>query len=229
MTRAQYEKQQQLQKQRNLKAKDQRRRAYNGRHLRRQFKTKLIILILIVFCIMFNAVRCAIEDQTPGIIAETTEPAVTESPVYTPTPTQPIVPDETYPTTTYSRSISGWENYLLARIVMAEAEGESMKCKEAIVMVILNRVSDDYFPDTIEEVIFQKSSSGVYQFTPIANGRWDRVEPNKECFEAVDNVMKQVYDNSMGATYFEACSDSDNWHSRNLEFLFEIDGTRFYK
>lgn len=111
---------------------------------------------------------------------------------------------------------------------MAEAEGESLELKEAVVKVVLNRVEDTYFPDTIEDVIFQKLG-GVYQFSPIANGRWDRVEPTEECFTAVDNVLKQVYDDSMGATYFEACSDADNWHSQNLEFLYEIDGTRFYK
>lgn len=111
---------------------------------------------------------------------------------------------------------------------MAEAEDESLELKEAVVKVVLNRVEDTYFPDTIEDVIFQKLG-GVYQFSPIANGRWDRVEPTEECFTAVDNVLKQVYDDSMGATYFEACSDADNWHSQNLEFLYEIDGTRFYK
>ena len=63
----------------------------------------------------------------------------------------------------------------------------------------------------------------------IANGRWDRVEPNDDCWEAVQVVMEAVYDYSGGALYFESCADEDNWHSRNLEFLYESDGLRFYK
>ena len=91
-------------------------------------------------------------------------------------------------------------------------------------MCVLNRVWSDEFPDTIEEVIFQEN-----QFSPIDNGRWDRVEPNEDCYEAVKAVMEAKYDYSDGATYFENCADEDNWHSRNLEFLYESEGIRFYK
>lgn len=55
------------------------------------------------------------------------------------------------------------------------------------------------------------------------------VEPNDDCWEAVQVVMEAVYDYSGGALYFESCADEDNWHSRNLEFLYESDGLRFYK
>lgn len=197
------------------------------RRLRKQFILQMIFLGLVVLVIMIIALRCAIVDESkPEVIDKSQETA--ECYEAATTPTQIVVPNETYSTTPYSKSISGYETYLLAKIVMAEAEGESLELKEAVVKVVLNRVEDTYFPDTIEDVIFQKLG-GVYQFSPIANGRWDRVEPTEECFTAVDNVLKQVYDDSMGATYFEACSDADNWHSQNLEFLYEIDGTRFYK
>lgn len=111
---------------------------------------------------------------------------------------------------------------------MAEAEGCSIKCKERVILVVLNRVWDDRFPDTIYDVIHE-NYNGVYQFTPISNGRWDRVEPNEECYQAVENIMKNPYDESEGALYFESCENEDNWHSRNLEYLYEIDGIRFYK
>ena len=95
-------------------------------------------------------------------------------------------------------------------------------------MSVLNRVWSgvwsDEFPDTIEEVIFQEN-----QFSPINNGRWNRVEPNEDCWEAVKIVMEAKYDYSGGATYFESCDNEDNWHSRNLEFLYESEGIRFYK
>ena len=129
-----------------------------------------------------------------------------------------------YPEFTYSKDWSAQESYLLARIVMAEAEGCNIQTKTLIIMCVLNRVQSDEFPDTIEEVIFQEN-----QFSPIDNGRWDRVEPNEDCYEAVKVVMEAKYDYSGGATYFESCSDEDNWHSRNLEYLYESEGIRFYK
>lgn len=129
-----------------------------------------------------------------------------------------------YPEFTYSKDWSAKESYPLARIAMAEAEGCNTQTKTLIIMCVLNRVWSDEFPDTIEEVIFQEN-----QFSPIDNGRWDRVEPNEDCWEAVKVVMEAKYDYSGGATYFESCSDEDNWHSRNLEFLYESEGIRFYK
>lgn len=129
-----------------------------------------------------------------------------------------------YPTLTYSKDWDAEDSYLLARIAMAEAEGCNTQTKTLIIMCVLNRVWSNEFPDTIEEVIFQEN-----QFSPIDNGRWDRVEPNEDCYEAVKVVMEAKYDYSGGATYFENCADEDNWHSRNLEFLYESEGIRFYK
>jgi N-acetylmuramoyl-L-alanine amidase len=132
------------------------------------------------------------------------------------------------PKFTYSKDWGYEDSYLLAKIAMAEAEGCNIQTKTLVIMTVLNRVWSDEFPDTIEDVIFQEYN-GVYQFTPIANGRWNRVEPNDDCWEAVQVVMEAVYDYSGGALYFESCANEDNWHSRNLEFLYESDGLRFYK
>lgn len=133
-----------------------------------------------------------------------------------------------YPTFTYSKDWDAEDSYLLAKIAMAEAEGCSIKCKERVILVVLNRVWDDRFPNTIYDVIHE-NYNGVYQFTPIQDGRWNRIEPNKECYQAVENIMKNPYDESEGALYFESCINKDNWHSQNLEYLYEIDGIRFYK
>ena len=134
------------------------------------------------------------------------------------------VETDCYPEFIYSKDWSEKESYLLARIAMAEAEGCNTQTKTLIIMCVLNRVYSDEFPDTIEEVIFQEN-----QFSPIDNGRWDRVEPNEDCYKAVKIVKEAKYDYSGGATYFESCTDEDNWHSRNLEFLYESEGIRFYK
>ena len=52
---------------------------------------------------------------------------------------------------------------LMCRCVQAEAGGESMECQEAVATVILNRVyCEDKFPDTIEEVITQKTQFAIF-------------------------------------------------------------------
>lgn len=129
----------------------------------------------------------------------------------------------------YSKDWSTDDDYLLARIVMAEAEGCNMQTKTLVAMVVLNRVWSEQFPDTIHDVIFEQCANGTYQFSPIGNGRWDSVEPNEDCYEAIEIVKQSMYDYSGGALYFENCTDEDNWHSRNLEYLYESEGIRFYK
>lgn len=112
--------------------------------------------------------------------------------------------------------------YKLAKLAMAEAESEDTEGKALVMLVVLNRVWDDEFPDTIEEVIFQKG-----QFSPISNGRYDEVEPDEDCYRALQ-LIQTGWDKSRGATYFESKSDS-TWHSENLTFLFKHGKHYFYK
>ncbi|MCD7824581.1 MAG: cell wall hydrolase [Clostridiaceae bacterium] len=114
------------------------------------------------------------------------------------------------------------ESYLLAKIAMAEAESEDTEGKALVMLVVLNRVWNDEFPDTIEEVIYQSG-----QFSPIANGRFDKVEPDADCWAALDLIMLDKWDESMGATYFESKSES-TWHSEHLKFLFQHGNHYFY-
>lgn len=191
----------------------------------------IIIITIIMIIALCNMPRVIAEKEDISKVSEsysnkTTTPYVSNLVTFEPQTEEESseVEVDYYPEFTYSKDWSAKESYLLARIAMAEAEGCNTQTKTLIIMCVLNRVWSDEFPDTIEEVIFQEN-----QFSPIDNGRWDRVEPNEDCYEAVKVVMEAKYDYSGGATYFESCSDEDNWHSRNLEFLYESEGIRFYK
>lgn len=120
------------------------------------------------------------------------------------------------------------EMEMLAKLVMAEVGYCSMPCKEAVVACIFNRVKSDKFPDTITEVITQKSGN-VYQFSPLGDGRYEKMEPTEEVYQAINNVTTSKEDKYNGVLYFESCANADNWHSRNLTYLFTYDGVRFYK
>lgn len=75
---------------------------------------------------------------------------------------------------------------LLACTVWAEAGNQDVHGKELVADVVLNRVDDPRFPDTIREVIFQKG-----QFSTVINGALDRAYYNvtQECFDAVSNEL----------------------------------------
>lgn len=190
----------------------------------------ITIIMIIALCNMQRVVIAEKEDTSKSVSEsysnKTTIPYVSNLVTFEPQTEEESddIEVDYYPEFTYSKDWSAKESYLLARIAMAEAEGCNTQTKTLIIMCVLNRVWSDEFPDTIEEVIFQEN-----QFSPINNGRWDRVEPNEDCYEAVKIVMEAKYDYSGGATYFENCADEDNWHSRNLEFLYESEGIRFYK
>ena len=113
------------------------------------------------------------------------------------------------------------ESYLLAKIAMAEAGNQDTEGKALVILVVINRVWDSRFPGTIEEVIYQKN-----QFSPVANGSFDKAEPSEDCWEALEMVM-QGWDESQGALYFESEGKS-TWHRDNLKFLFKHQDHYFY-
>lgn len=76
------------------------------------------------------------------------------------------------------------EMAMLAQLVQAEAGNQDLMGKRLVADVVLNRVDSERFPNTIEEVIFQKNP---VQFTVTASGAFERAKEDvtEECFEAV--------------------------------------------
>lgn len=119
--------------------------------------------------------------------------------------------------------------YLLAKIAKVEAGNQNIRTKTLVIMVVLNRVKSKDFPDSISEVIFQ-SNGKVYQFSPVMpGGSWWTTEPDEDCYEAVEEALNAKYDFSDGALYFESCEETENWHSKNLTYLYQSQDLRFYK
>ncbi|MCU9612286.1 cell wall hydrolase [Caldibacillus lycopersici] len=71
---------------------------------------------------------------------------------------------------TLSQPVTQAEMDLLARLVSAEAKGEPYAGKVAVATVVLNRVDNPAFPNTITNVIYAQDQ-GHYAFTPVANGQ----------------------------------------------------------
>lgn len=119
---------------------------------------------------------------------------------------------------------SSYEKYMLAKLAMAEAEGEPIETKAMVIQVILNRVNDEEFPSNIADVIYDEG-----QFTPVSNGRFDRVEPNQECYDAIRMIEDLEVNIDKDILYFETVTEEKTWHSENLEFLFQSGNLSFYR
>ncbi|QSF45845.1 cell wall hydrolase [Paenibacillus tianjinensis] len=126
---------------------------------------------------------------------------------------------------TWSYAISEEDLLLLQKIVMAEAEGEPYQGKVAVANVVLNRLRSANFPDTIHEVIYQKS-----QFSPVANGRLQRVKPNEDSIKAVNAALsgvKEVTDDTYFFLSLKLAQDLTVHHSRT--YAKTIGNHTFYK
>lgn len=66
-------------------------------------------------------------------------------------------------------SVTSEELDLLARLIHSEAQGEPYAGKVAVGTVVLNRVADDRYPDTIRDVIYEVVN-GYYAFSPVLDG-----------------------------------------------------------
>jgi len=119
----------------------------------------------------------------------------------------------------------------LLRIVEAEAGIEDEDGKLLVANVVLNRVEDGQFPDTVSEVVFQREN-GTAQFSPVSDGSYYRVEISDETIHAVGRALMGE-DISQGALYFAARKYADSskmkWFDENLEFLFQHGGHEFFK
>jgi N-acetylmuramoyl-L-alanine amidase len=113
---------------------------------------------------------------------------------------QLVIPTGTSPRTTAAATntvqASPQEVDLLARMIHAEAEAEPYTGKVAVGAVILNRVRDPRFPNTISGVLF-----APWEFEPVMNNRFWQVTPSADSYKAARDALAG-WDPTGGALYF---------------------------
>lgn len=91
-------------------------------------------------------------------------------------------------------NLSNDDLMLLSRLVAGEARGESYEGQVAVAAVVINRILDPRFPDTIEEVIYQKNA-----FSVVLDGSINMTPTDSACKAAqealygTDPTNKAVY------------------------------------
>jgi N-acetylmuramoyl-L-alanine amidase len=108
----------------------------------------------------------------------------------------------------------------LAKLIEAEAENQPYQGKVAVGSVVMNRIKDDWFPNTLKEVIFQKDNK-LYQFSPVGNGRFNRVSPSEESYLAAKAALGGE-DPTDGALYFYNPDISTDRWIRTRTVVIEI-------
>ena len=102
------------------------------------------------------------------------------------------------------------EVYLLAQCVEAEA-GYNPESQKYVTQVILNRVNSARYPDTIREVIYQKTGRGVAQFSVAYNGSMEGREVKSKTLANVYNVLLFGTDLPEYVQYFYSVKVTNNW------------------
>ena len=104
---------------------------------------------------------------------------------------------------------SGSDVNLLAKLIAAEARGESYKGQVAVGAVVLNRVDHPSFPDTVAGVIYQRGA-----FSCVNDSNWN-VSPNSTSLKAAQDCING-WDPSGGAIYYYNPAKTSNsfMHSR---------------
>ena len=85
--------------------------------------------------------------------------------------------------------------YLLAKLIYSEARGEVYEGQVAVGAVVLNRVGDAGFPNTLQGVIYQP-----WAFTALHDGQFN-LEPNGTAYQAAQDAMNG-WDPTYGCLYY---------------------------
>ena len=85
------------------------------------------------------------------------------------------------------------ELYWLSHVIMAEEEGASYENKIMCGLVVMNRVKDKDFPNTIKDVIFEKNQKGDQQYACIITVKNKKariwLEPNEDSIRAAKEIL----------------------------------------
>lgn len=150
-------------------------------------------------------------------VSATTSSTV-QKPIYSVTASA-IVHKHTYGVIPYTAS----DVDLLARLITAEARGESYNAQVAVGAVVVNRVESNSYPKSISAVI-NEVVSGYYQFTPVQNGSINK--------PAQTNEIKAAYaalsgnDPTNKSLFYYDNTTTDTW-IKDLPVSIKIDNLIF--
>ncbi len=116
--------------------------------------------------------------------------------------------------------------YWLSRIIHSEAQGESYKGKVAVGNVILNRVNNSSFPNTVKGVVFDKQD-GYIQFSPVIDGTIYNT-PDAESVRAAREVLNGARPVGNALYFLNPRKSTNFWIVNNRRHMTTIGLHNFY-
>lgn len=122
------------------------------------------------------------------------------------------------------------EENCLALALYWEARGQGSRGMQAVAAVILNRVADERFPNSVCRVVRQGGETPPCQFSWWCDGKSDRPRDTQSWKNAsrIANKMlhKRRYNRIEGALFFHSTSVRPGWRYRRIG---QIGGHVFYR
>lgn len=157
-------------------------------------KVRFLILFIVLFSLFFSTpvADSYVEHNLPEVF----EPVLCEIPIIEVSYVSPIINPEPVDIPAYTEE----DLYWLAKIVYAEAFYDEDEGQQAVANVVLNRVDHPDFPDTIYDVIWQRTGK-TWQFSPCGDGGINR-EPDERAIENARIVLEGKRDLPSDVLYF---------------------------
>lgn len=102
-------------------------------------------------------------------------------------------------------SITMGDINLMAKLVYAESRGEPFNGQIAVASVVLNRVLDKSFPNTISGVIFQRNA-----FSCVKNGNIEAY-PDQSCYNAVYEALSGEDPTNDALFFYNPAISTSSW------------------
>ncbi len=112
--------------------------------------------------------------------------------------------------------------YLLAKVIYGEARGEPYKGKVAVGAVVVNRIANPNFPNTMAGVVYQKGA-----FSIVADGQIN-LSPDEEALRAARDANNGV-DPTGGCIYYYNPAKTSNKYMLSKPVLYKIGSHNFCK
>lgn len=104
-----------------------------------------------------------------------------------------------------ANELSAADLKMLQRVVYGEARGEPYEGQVAVAAVVLNRINDPLFPDTVSGVVFQPGA-----FTAVADGQiW--LDPDDRAKQAVLDALSGWDPSGEALYYFNPRTATSKW------------------
>ncbi len=171
-------------------------------------KAAIAALVLVLLALV-ALVGCQGTQEAPG--DEFTDAQYTTIPTSNITTPVTLEPETSTPPPVTGRydaiSLTDTERDTLARVIWLEARGEPFDGQQAVAEVVFNRMLSTAFPDTLDEVIYQRG-----QFSTA--GRIPEAEPMETQYIAIETALQGPHILPLEVVFFSQKGENDNvWGS----------------